>query len=158
MADKCTIINEEGFALKNLPNNKFIDAKSKNTVPWTFSLKNVNLESGTYSTTIQKALAQLEAAGFKNLRVVRVDQQLENDQDEKQAKAQVTKGTKQPRTQAESEEICKKAGIDLNLEENYLFKEINHKCVPCANNTRCPQSSKAVIYSCGAYKAKEAGA
>lgn len=135
---KVTIINEQGFALKNRPNKKFNDATTKKPSIWTFSDK--TFVDGKPSGALADCLKELTEAGFKNLTVTIANEELETKQDNKILEGQIESGQKAPRTEAEAEKF----------DEDYLFKEINHKCAGC--NKNCKQSKKATIYQCPQYE------
>ncbi len=141
---KCTIINAEGFSLKNRPNKKFNNPTDKKMSIWTFSTKNWNQETNECTGALADCLNELAEAGYQNLTVVLSDMNLEIKQDSKIIDSQVASGIKAPRTKEEAQVI-----ID-QYDDNELFNEVNHKCVGCSKS--CKQSNRATIYQCPQYK------
>lgn len=152
---KLTIINKDGFTLKNLPGCKFNAPDTKKPSTWTFSAKGVDLDQKLYSDTIMRALENLANAGFTDLQVIPLDENEEASK-EIQAKsekvtneAQVTNGTKAP----ELEEFLKESSEGMDDEEraanDEFWAEVNSKCVGCTRS--CKQSHRATIMQCPQY-------
>lgn len=157
MAAKCTIVNAEGYTLRALPNNKFNDA-TKVQKTWTFSVKGVDLDKGVYSESIKKALDQLEAAGFKNLKVVACDDagDAPKEYQEKAAtateKTKVTKGKSAPKDKELAAFIAEETK-GLSAEEKSAVEDfwsgVNDKCKMCSRG--CRQSTRVTLISCPQY-------
>jgi hypothetical protein len=137
------LVNKDtGFSLRNLPSAKFNDGTQKKTTLWTFA--------GLDRAANTKALELLAAKGFTNLEFVEITAETEGAVDEAADKAAVKKGSKQPRTKAEAEQLAMELGLYEDPDTDYLFKELNSYCKTCQKV--CKQSHAAVIYSCGQYQ------
>lgn len=143
---KLIILNEAGGSLRNLPGCTFNQsgrAIGKDNYFWTFSDRKCDLENKVYSPTLQKALKHLEDHGFKNLQVVQLTEEVEEDQHEKAARKAVKSGKKQPRTNEEARELLKEIAPE-ELEEDGLYIGYQERCIACTK--ACKQSPRSVFY------------
>lgn len=140
---KLIIINSDGGSLRNLPSCRFNPspngdnkrAVGKTAVHWTFSARGCTLPDGPWSPTLTKALKHLAEHGYTDLKVVKLDEDIDAKVEEVAYQAALNKGKKGPRNYDEALSLAQKIAMD-EFGENADNPEAHPMCKACSRHCK----------------------
>lgn len=139
-----TIKDSNGNLLKYVFKDKIIFNGGKNS-------RSIVVYKCKKESSAIKLKEKCEAYGFKNLEIVEISENEIHDIPKPLAptKASSVNYLEKPITE---EELASYYDEDPNFDPEYLFDELNRKCLGCSRS--CKQSSKSTIVRCPQYSPK----